>query len=175
MVSNAVAPTRLILFEVAGAVYALPIEDVLEVLENHNCVGIPTLPPEVGGVVNHHGEALPVITSSALFEGPQGQGGAEHLLVLGGTGSEAGQLGIPVERVLGLADAALDPAPSGHWIRERITLDERVVAVVDAELCFERAERAFSGSVVRDGGAQVAAPSGLEELVQELSTGEGSQ
>ena len=67
MVSNAVAPTRLILFEVAGAVYALPIEDVLEVLENRNCVGIPTLPPEVGGVVNHHGEALPVITPSALF------------------------------------------------------------------------------------------------------------
>jgi chemotaxis signal transduction protein len=173
-------PTRLILFEVAQAVYALPIADVLEVLENSDPVGIPTLPPETGGVVNHHGEALPVIAPAALFEGSDDKNAAEHLLVLGGIGSEAGQLGIPVERVLGLADAVLDPAPSASWIRERVTLDERVVAVLDAGLCLDRAEEAFSSSVVNARGAQRGAPAGLEELVHELSTvstastGEGS-
>ena len=173
MVSDAVL-TRLILFEVGEAVYALPIADVLEVLENRNRAGIPTLAPEVGGVVNHHGEALPVIARGALFDKSGADAAAEHLLVLGGIGSEAGQLGIPVERVLGLADAELDSAPSTDWIRQRVTLDGRVVAVVDANRCLERAERAFVQSIQRDRGRQVAAPAGLEEWVQELSTGEGS-
>lgn len=170
MVSEAGVATRLILFEVAGAVYALPISDVIEVLEHSTRVGIPTLPLSVGGVVNHHGEALPVISPGALFDGSGSESSAEHMLVLGGIGSDAAQLGIPVERVLGLADAALAPAPSTDWIRERVTLDGRVVAVLDAACCLDRAEEAFS--VAR--GTQRGAPAGLEDLIQELSTGEGS-
>ena len=173
------ASTRLILFEVAEAVYAFPIADVLEVLENCTRAGIPTIAPAVGGVVNHHGEALPVISAGALFGAPSGEIEADHLLVLGGIGTEAGQLGVPVERVLGLADAELDDAPGPTWIRDRITLDNRVVAVLDAARCLDRAERAFAnaGDRGRAPNAAAAAPDlgELEELVQELSTGEGSQ
>lgn len=171
---DAPATTRLILFEVSDAVYALPIADVLEVLEHSSRVGIPTLPLSVGGVVNHHGEALPVISPAALFEGSEGETAAEHMLVLGGVGSEAGQLGLPVERVLGLADAALSPAANTGWIRERVILDDRVVAVLDAACCLDRAEAAFSVSVRRDRDTPRGAPAGLEDLIQELSTGEES-
>ncbi len=160
-------PTRLILFEVAEAVYALPIADVLEVLENRDPVGIPTLPPATGGVVNHHGDALPVVAPAALFEA-HSHAEAEHLLVLGGIGSEAGQLGIPVERVLGLADAVLDTAPSADWIRQRVTLEDRVVAVLDAERCVDRAGRAFASSIVQERAAARGAPPGLEERLHEL-------
>ena len=174
MVSADTTPTRLILFEVAGAVYALPIADVIEVLEHSSRVGIPTLPLSVGGVVNHHGEALPVIAPAALFEGAEGERPAEHLLVLGGIGSEAGQLGVPVERVLGLAEATLAAGAGADWIRERITVDERIVAVLDATRCIERAEAAFSVSVTRDREAPRSVPAGLKDTIHALSTGEGS-
>lgn len=169
MVSDPV-PTRIILFEVGEALYGFPIADVLEVLENRTPSGIPTLAPEIGGVVNHHGETLPVIASGALFEGIASTAVAEHLLVLGGTGSDAGQLGIPVERVLGLADAPLDDTPSHDWIRARVTIEGRVVAVLDGARCLARAERQFADSVVRKRGVQDA-PADLDTLIHELSTG----
>lgn len=174
MVSADAAPTRLILFEVGEAVYGLPIADVLEVLEHASRVGIPTLPLSVGGVVNHHGEALPVIAPAALFEGVEGERPAEHLLVLGGIGSEAGQLGVPVERVLGLADAVLRAPAGADWIRERVTVDERIVAVLDAPRALDRAEAAFSVSVAREREAPRSVPAGLEDTIHALSTGEGS-
>ena len=92
--------------------------------------------------------------------------------MLAGVGSEAGQLGVPVERVLGLAEAALTAISSADWIRERVAVDERVVAVLDAERCLERAEARFSDSVASN--RSVSEPhAGAESTTQEFSTGEG--
>ena len=59
------ASTRLVLFEVAGATYAIPIAEVLEVMETAPTAGIPGLPRRLAGVVNHHGDALPVVSREA--------------------------------------------------------------------------------------------------------------
>ena len=59
---------RLITFEVGGTCYGLPIGDVLEVAEIGRICCVPTLPPTLGGVMNHHGDALPVVRPAALFE-----------------------------------------------------------------------------------------------------------
>ena len=141
--SDPATATRLILFEVGGAPYALPIGDVLEVRERGEHIAIPSLPPGVAGVVNYHGEALPVISAEALFEGVDGPPNSEHLLVLTARDREAGQLGLPVDRVLGLADAPLGSGATGGWIRERLALRGRVVGVLDAERTLERAEGIF--------------------------------
>ena len=58
---------HLLTFDVGGSVYALPISCVLEVAEVDGVACIPTLPPQVGGVVNHHGDALPVVLRSPLL------------------------------------------------------------------------------------------------------------
>ena len=63
-----VAGQRLLTFEIGAAVYALPIADVLEVAEVAPMACIPTLSRQVAGVVNHHGDALPVMSREALFE-----------------------------------------------------------------------------------------------------------
>ena len=58
---------RLLAFEVAGSLYALPIGCVVEVAEVAPLACIPTLPERVGGVMNHHGDALPVIQRGVLL------------------------------------------------------------------------------------------------------------
>ncbi len=59
---------RLLTFEIAQSLYALPISGVVEVAEvDDDLAAIPTLPAEVGGVINFHGDALPVLHARALL------------------------------------------------------------------------------------------------------------
>jgi chemotaxis signal transduction protein len=136
----AAAETRLVLFEVAGAAYALPIGEVLEVMESAPTAGIPGLPRRLAGVVNHHGEALPLVSREALFDVPgETLPPAQHVLVLAERGGEAGTLGVPVDRVVGLADAALSPHQLPGLVVERLPLRGRLTSVLDARRLIGRA------------------------------------
>ncbi len=107
---------RLVLFEVGGGAYALPIADVLEVTEWSQLAAIPTLPAAVAGVINHHGDALPIVARDALLEEAATDTRPEHVLVLGVSGGQSGRLGVPVDRVLGLVDV---PAGTARERRAR--------------------------------------------------------
>jgi len=123
---------RLVTFEVSGEVYAVPIRDVVEVAEVAPLSCIPTLPAHLGGVMNHHGEALPVLSAQALF-GPGAAVEQEQLLVLGGArGESAGQLGVPVERILGLTRAGEGLAGSEVTLLDAARLLERAARVIAA-------------------------------------------
>jgi len=132
---------RLVLFEVGGGAYALPIADVIEVTEWSQLAAIPTLPVGVVGVINHHGDALPIVARDALLEEPATGSRPEHVLVLGASGGQSGRLGVPVDRVLGLVDAPAGPPASDGLVVERRPLRGRIVAVLDAARLLERAER----------------------------------
>ncbi len=132
---------RLVLFEVGGGAYALPISDVIEVTEWSQLAAIPTLPVGVAGVVNHHGDALPIVARDALLEEPATGSRPEHVLVLGVPGGQSGRLGVPVDRVLGLVDAPAGPPTSDGLVVERRPLRGRIVAVLDAARLLERAQR----------------------------------
>jgi chemotaxis-related protein WspB len=132
---------RLVLFEVGGGAYALPIADVIEVIEWSQLAAIPSLPVGFAGVINHHGDALPIIARDALLEEPATDSRPEHVLVLGAPGGQSGRLGVPVDRVLGLVDAPADPPASDGLVVERRPLRGRIVAVLDAARLLERAER----------------------------------
>ena len=58
---------RMLTFEVGASLYALPIACVREVCEVEPLSCVPTLPASVAGVVNHHGDALPVLRRSVLL------------------------------------------------------------------------------------------------------------
>ncbi len=132
--------TRLLLFEVSGTPYALPIADVLEVVEMAPTAGIPGLPRRLAGVMNHHGDALPVVSREALFDVSETKlTPARHVLVLAERGGEAGHLGVPVDGVVGLADAALGPPQGGGLVVERLSLRDRVTSVIDARRLVARA------------------------------------
>ena len=97
---------RLLTFEIAQSLYALPISGVVEVAEvEEDLAAIPTLAAEVGGVINFHGDALPVLLARALL----GVDGAEpktpmQIIVITDRPSEQARLGLPVDEILGLVD-----------------------------------------------------------------------
>lgn len=133
---------RLLIFEVAGVVYAFPIRDILEVSELEPIVGVPMLDKEVGGVMHHHGDALPVLRRSALFDltGAE-ERAAQHVLVLIGHSEDAsGVLGVPADRVLGIVDSPVLIRRQGEFIAERFTLDNRLVHVLDTSCVLIRAQ-----------------------------------
>ena len=91
---------RLMTFDVAGTVFALPISDVLEVVEHDHVACIPGLSRETGGIMNWHGEALPVVAPHLLLGGDpiagfQEDGTRQFLVVAEGSGTTA-TLGRPM-------------------------------------------------------------------------------
>jgi chemotaxis signal transduction protein len=140
---------RLLTFEVARTVYALPIAGVDEVAELGELACIPTLPPEAAGVMNLHGDALPVIDRARLLDlGSRPLPDPQHILVL-----RQGEvrLGLPVDRVIGLVDGrgALTSGPGP--VAERRREDDRVLNILDLERLVVRARRVIESSSATDG------------------------
>jgi chemotaxis signal transduction protein len=59
---------RFLTFEVAATIYALPIAEVHEVVEVRRICCVPTIPRSNVGVMNWHGDALPVVAAKLLLE-----------------------------------------------------------------------------------------------------------
>ncbi len=123
---------RLVTFEVGSTVYGLPIADVVEVAEVEEMSFVPTLPVSLVGVVNHHGDALPVVCRGVVFDTDEAALPApRHLLVIGTEAADSARLGLPVDRVLGLLDApARVPRPGNELISEHRPVEGRLVHVL---------------------------------------------
>jgi len=135
---------RLLTFEVGGSLYALPIANVLEVAEVEPLACIPTLPAAVGGVVNLHGDALPVIRRSALFGLDEARlPEPAHLLVVAARPEGVVRLGVPVDRVAGLVDGAGAASHGGELVAERRPFGGRVVGILDPRVLLVRAREAI--------------------------------
>jgi len=149
-VENLSAEERLLTFEVAGDLYAIPIAGVLEVAEVSRLTCIPTLSTRTGGVINHHGDALPVINCASLFdidESDLGEPGV--ILVIGGGTGESARLGIPIDRVLGLVDGAAAAMPGAKPIAERRSIQGRVASVLDPDRLVSQARHVIDSSLGR--------------------------
>jgi chemotaxis signal transduction protein len=135
---------RLLTFEVGGSLYALPIANVIEVAEVEEIACIPMLPAATGGVVNLHGDALPVIHRSELFGVAEaGLPAPAHLLVVGVRPDGVVRLGVPVDRIAGLVDGSGAASATGELVAERRPLGGRVVGIVDPRVLVARAQEAI--------------------------------
>lgn len=140
---------RLLTFEVGGLVYAVPIGDVAEVTDIARIAAVPTLPVQVGGVMNHHGDALPVVHRHVLFAAAaDGLAPPEHVLVLSPSGEDGEGLGVPVDRILGLVDGSGGTARGEDAIVERRPIEGRLVSVLDTRRLLHRAVEVIGRSVI---------------------------
>jgi chemotaxis signal transduction protein len=143
---------RLLTFEVGGALYALPIAGVVEVTEVDRIACIPSLPAEVGGVLNYHGDALPVIHRFPLLGvDEEGLPEPQQVLVLAERASSAARLGLPVDRVVGLVDGAAAASQGPDPIAERRPIDGRVANVLDPKRLVARAREVIELALGQDG------------------------
>jgi chemotaxis signal transduction protein len=140
---------RLLVFEVGGTPFALPIADVAEVTEVGRIASVPTLRTAIGGVMNHHGDALPVVHRGALFGTGSGElADPQNLLVLGSSPDDARRLGLPVDRILGLASGAGGKAEGDEVVVERRPIAGRLVNVLDPHRLLMRAVQVIEESVM---------------------------
>jgi purine-binding chemotaxis protein CheW len=157
-VSAAPTPSagRLLAFELAGGLFALPIADVAEVAEVGELAAVPMLPRSIGGVVNHHGDALFVVDGAVLLERTSGSARPQHLLVLARDLDDPDRFGLPVDRIHGLVDGPPARASGPEPIAARRPVDGRVLHVLDPRRLFERAvatiERSLAVGHAKQGG-----------------------
>ena len=132
---------RLLSFEIAGKLFAMPIAGVLEVADLTERSCIPTLPPSVAWVVNYRGDALPVVRREKLLdlgdEVPQGK--SEHVLVLTDDRGGGAHMGLVVDRVLGFLEGAATPARGRNPVSERRPAQGRLAHILDPARLVARA------------------------------------
>lgn len=149
-VENQRAENRLLTFEVAGNFYAIPISGVLEVANAGRVTSIPTLPASVGGVINYHGDALPVLGCSSLFDVDDSEiGEPGTILVISERAGESARLGIHIDRVLGLVDGAAAAMSGAKEIAERRSIQGRVASVLDPQRLVSKARDVIESSLGR--------------------------
>ncbi len=152
---NALSPfmqihERLLTFEVGGSVYALPIASVEEVTDAGALSSIPSVPLATAGVMNHHGDALPVVSRSTLLEVDGGElPDPAHVLVITPRSTGGARLGLPVDRIVGLVDGAGANSSDSDPVAECRSIDGRVVFVLDPRRLVARAEEAIENSLHR--------------------------
>jgi chemotaxis signal transduction protein len=144
------AGERLLAFEVAGSLYALPIGCVVEVGEVASLACVPTLPGRVGGVMNHHGDALPVLRRGVLLDvEEESLPEPAHVLAVTARPSGGARLGMPVDRIVGFVDGAPASARGEDPVAERRAVDGRVLFVLDPQRLVARAKDEIERSLGR--------------------------
>jgi chemotaxis signal transduction protein len=142
---------RMLSFEVMGTVYTLPIASVLEVTEGAAIAAVPSLPRSCGGIMNWHGDALPIVWPSLLFDGvreaPMAAGAPPHVLVVAERAGGRARLGLPVDRVLGLVNGPAAVARGEGLVADRRPIDGRVVSVLDPQRVVARAVEVIHESI----------------------------
>lgn len=143
--------SRLLTFEVMGSLYALPISEVLEVVEGCDVACIPALPRSEGGVMNWHGEALPIVAPHLLLGGEEHWGTRsavdQQFLVVTNRAGESARFGLPIDCVAGLVDGEPGHGRNTEVVVERRPLDGRVVNVVNPRRLVARAVEVIESAV----------------------------
>ena len=132
---------QLLAFEVGGSRYALPLAGVVEVADFESLAAVPGLAPELGGVTNLHGEAVPVLHAAPLLGVPgEAVPAPGQLLVVAAPESEGLRMAMPVDRVISLVEHAAAPAGGGsEVVSERTAVLGRITAILDPARLLMRA------------------------------------
>jgi chemotaxis signal transduction protein len=141
---------RLLTFEIAGALFARPISDVLEVAEPSGEACIPSVPAEVACVMNYRGDALPVVRRERILA-VDGTLAArpENLLVISDRATAAPRLGLEVDRVIGLEDSPPVRSRDGSVVAERRPMSGRVACILDPVRVVARAREVIEGTLAQ--------------------------
>ncbi len=118
--------------------YALPVEQVSEVLPAGELTTVPGASPEVLGIIQLRGRPLPVLVPLALAGGGGAPGGAGMLMV---ASAAAGRFALRVDAVIGIQRFPLSRihagAEAGGGVEGRagylIDAGDRVVGLLDAD------------------------------------------
>jgi purine-binding chemotaxis protein CheW len=111
------AVNQYITFKLGNELFAVPVEQVREVLELGALTRVPTAPPYMRGVVNVRGKAIPVVDLRLRFGLPAGPDTVSSRilvleLLLDGEATVLGAIADSVHEVIELGQGAINPPPT---------------------------------------------------------------
>ena len=138
---TAAASTRahpFLLVRVGGESFALPIAEVLEVVDAPDVAPLPLTPEGVAGQCVHRGRLLPVLDAGAVL-GVAREGGAGALLVVADGDARFGLLVDDALDMVAVDAAAMRPMPVGAGqsagvLQAVLSLDRGLAALVDMDV-----------------------------------------
>jgi purine-binding chemotaxis protein CheW len=108
-----VATSQIIAFSLEDETYAVPIEQVKEVVETQKLTPVPGTESFILGVINLRGKIIPILSLEELFELDKKSGQpAEHIIIT--EADEENSFGIQVDRVsevIVIPSDSIKPAP----------------------------------------------------------------
>jgi purine-binding chemotaxis protein CheW len=138
-------------FSLMGEEYALPIQNVREIIEFESLTSIPSMPPVVRGVMNLRGTVVPVVDLPVKFGLPASTLGRGSYIVVvdllwSGEAVRLGLLTPELGRVVEVTDDEVSAVPDfgtriqSEYLRGVARVDERFVLFLDAERLLSPAE-----------------------------------
>jgi purine-binding chemotaxis protein CheW len=126
-------------FEVRQRSYALMIADVVEVAAMVERVPLPDAAPGVLGVVNRHGEMLPLLDLRVVFHGEDAPvDDSTYFIVIERPGQRAGLVVDAVDVVKYVPTAAFQPVPENKFVRALVQHENTLLQVLDTQPLFAR-------------------------------------
>lgn len=99
---------QFVVFQLDQEEYAVPIEQVREIIHYQTATGLPNTPSYMEGIINLRGKIIPVINLASLFGLTATSGAERKALILEYNGSIMGGIVDQVTEVLRLADTSIE-------------------------------------------------------------------
>lgn len=129
---------QLVIFTLAGEHYALPIQQVQEIIRYSEPRSVASETEWVRGVISLRGRIVPVYDVGARL-GARSEVGEQTKIVIVEAGSEtAGVIVDSVEEVLTVSEAQIESAPTADTsvVQAIVRIDERLVALLTLTTIF---------------------------------------
>ncbi len=127
-----------VVFKVAGAEYAIPASEVLQMDSFTGATPVPGAPPHVAGLVQVRGRVVPVVDARARFGLPPAERTQDSRVVVGQLGARTVALLVDSSReVVKLSAEQLQPPPpmvveqSQGFVKAVAQLGQRLVMIID--------------------------------------------
>ena len=136
---------QLLTFLLGNVKYGIPIQDVQSIEQRMNVVGIPNSLPYIKGIMNLHGNIIPVYSLAVKFGYPQQQ--IENIVVTDVNGMLVGFEVCRVQAILEIKENKVIPMPevitySQHYMPDVANHNKDLIVMLDVkELITEEEQR----------------------------------
>lgn len=131
---------QFVIFYLGGTEFAVPIEQVIRIVPLVKSVRVPRAPAFLEGVINLHGDIVPIVDLKKRFQLAETPYGDEaRIIVVRLDGQSVGITVDGVAEILWLPVDAIDPPPamiadiSGVYLTGVATQDERLFVILDLD------------------------------------------
>lgn len=129
------------LFRRHAQLFAVSIPDVAEVIEVPSKTRVPATAHVVAGVINHHGDILPVLQIDTLLEIADDASHPSEKEAIGFiVGEGDGRMVVPIDATLGLVQLPAEGQKGEGLIRKTVVVEDQAIAVLDVKRMMETVE-----------------------------------